>query len=116
MGRPRDRVEPGTEFGRWTVTGPAEARRGVLYYPCRCACGTEQLVAYSHLKYDGSTKCKRCALRLRHAGNPERDGTIRRRRAAGDSLRTIARLVGMTAEGVRLALQRIDVASPKESG
>lgn len=44
-------------FGRWTVIAPAESRNGIVYWLCRCDCGTEKEVHAGNLKYGKSKSC-----------------------------------------------------------
>lgn len=44
-------------FGMWTVIAPAESRNGVMYWLCRCDCGTVKAVSADNLKRGYSTCC-----------------------------------------------------------
>lgn len=55
------RIQPGTCFGRWTVTGlpsnPAPGPGRHVYWPCRCDCGTVREVRSSLLIRGESLSC-----------------------------------------------------------
>lgn len=56
----------GERFGRWTVVG--EVQRNSLsnkFYPCKCDCGTERVVAYSSLSAGDSQSCGCLSVELR---------------------------------------------------
>lgn len=36
-------------FGQLVVVGPYQRQKGAVYWPCRCACGTEKLIAAADL-------------------------------------------------------------------
>jgi hypothetical protein len=44
-------------FGRWTVLGPREVRRGIPIWRCHCACGKEKWVVSQTLKNGSSRSC-----------------------------------------------------------
>lgn len=44
-------------FGMWTVIAPAEIKNGVMYWLCRCDCGTVKAVSANNLKRGYSTCC-----------------------------------------------------------
>ena len=46
-----------TGESRWSVVGPSMRRDGRLFWPCRCACGTERLVYASSLRSGASKSC-----------------------------------------------------------
>jgi hypothetical protein len=52
-----DYVEVKT-FGKWTVLGISESKRG--YYTCKCSCGTVKEVCASTLNLGKSNSCGRC--------------------------------------------------------
>jgi len=57
---PREPIEIGTTFGRWTVIGepvPREKIKIDYYSPVRCECGSESLVPESGLKSGTSNSC-----------------------------------------------------------
>ena len=47
----------GEVFGRWTVLGPREIRRGIPIWWCKCSCGTEKWVVPQTLRNGGSRSC-----------------------------------------------------------
>ncbi len=52
------------KFGKWFVERrdfDPNRRRGVVYWICRCECGTVSSVASQALRCDDSTQCARCA-------------------------------------------------------
>ena len=59
------RIKPedvlGKRFGSWTVLGRREGGK----YLCRCDCGNESIIKGHRLVSGYSTRCKRCARRLR---------------------------------------------------
>src|SRR5882762_8787913 len=52
----------GQMFGRWTVLGPREIRRGIPIWRCRCSCGSEKWVVSQTLRNGSSRSCG-CLLR-----------------------------------------------------
>ena len=47
----------GAVYGRLTIVGAPENRANVLYYPCRCSCGTEITVRGESLRSGNTTSC-----------------------------------------------------------
>ena len=64
----------GQRFGRWTAISRAEDRHGMIYYLCRCDCGTEREVLKKDLLSGKATACG--CNRLEHQ---ERPGLVGRR-------------------------------------
>ena len=55
-------MDPGTRYGRWTVSGPAEpviakAAKPVARVACRCDCGAERTVRAVSLRAGASRSC-----------------------------------------------------------
>lgn len=57
-------LDPGEEFGNWTVVGTAQPplKRGMAY-DCVCICGNKAVVLGTYLRSGQSTQCHRCASR-----------------------------------------------------
>lgn len=70
---PTPAAEIGDTFGKWEVVGPVERRDGLLFLPCRCACGETRLVRASRLVGQISQSCGRC----RHGGANAAQGAHR---------------------------------------
>lgn len=48
----------GKRYGKWRVIGDADCRpKGIIYWPCRCACGTEREVWGPDLRSGRSQNC-----------------------------------------------------------
>ncbi len=47
----------GQTFGRWTVLGPREIRRGIPIWRCRCSCGVEKWVGAQAMNNGASRSC-----------------------------------------------------------
>jgi hypothetical protein len=67
MARPID-IPIGHRFGKWTVVGLAEPRRGDggRKWTCVCACGTRKDIIGRSLRSERSTQCRRCAKKSNH--------------------------------------------------
>lgn len=55
----------GQKFGLWTILERRESKGGHRRYWCRCDCGIEKEVSGIHLVRGKSTKCIKCAGRLK---------------------------------------------------
>lgn len=69
----RRNIANGTVFGKWTVIGIVECKKGPSKSKCRCVCGTVQDVKNNNLLTGTSTQCikcrvKSCGLRKRTHG------------------------------------------------
>jgi hypothetical protein len=47
----------GEDFGRWTVLGPRQTRRGIPIWWCKCSCGTEKWVVQQTLRNGSGRSC-----------------------------------------------------------
>ncbi len=65
-------VEPGSQFGQWTVLRHSgeESGRGKFYWVCRCSCGNELRVFKYDLLGGKSTKCRECFSTHGMTGRP----------------------------------------------
>lgn len=56
----REYVEVGTKYGKWTVLEDLGYINGHRMVRCRCECGNEKDVFYSHLKRGNTQSCGKC--------------------------------------------------------
>ena len=59
----KNRIEPGTVFGRLTVlemTDKRHPKNGAMIYKCQCDCGEIVLVSSTELRANRKSSCKKC--------------------------------------------------------
>jgi len=54
-------LDPGSQFGLWTVLELAGTGRQGLLFKCKCACDAEHVVSGATLRNGTSTRCRSCA-------------------------------------------------------
>lgn len=57
VGNYKHPVNIGNRFGRWTVVAPDVRKKGYVYHPCRCDCGTERDILHDSLTSGKSVSC-----------------------------------------------------------
>lgn len=67
----------GKTFGSWTVIERAANRRGVIYWKCRCTCGSEHEVRGQTLRNETSTGCQKCIWKNKLHPRAHTDGSRR---------------------------------------
>ena len=50
-------IRIGTQIGYWTVIAEGIKQKGIMFYPCRCRCGTEKWVKASALRAGETLSC-----------------------------------------------------------
>jgi hypothetical protein len=60
-------LNPGQQFGLWTVLGPAPKLNTFTTYLCQCACGQKRAIRAVQLCHGKSTRCHKCSHR-KHGG------------------------------------------------
>ncbi len=56
----KEYIENGTRFGKWTILEDLGYLNGSRKFRCKCECGSEKIVCYSHLKSGKSKSCGKC--------------------------------------------------------
>jgi len=47
----------GAKFNRWTIVGNPVSKDWVIFYPCKCECGTEKLIRSQQVREGRSLSC-----------------------------------------------------------
>jgi hypothetical protein len=53
-------IEPGTQFGNWTVVEKTSPPNGARFYRCRCQCGAERLIEGNEILRKPRNSCRAC--------------------------------------------------------
>ena len=71
-------VPAGSRFGQWTALSEVEKRGRTRHVLCRCACGTERVVALGGLRNGQSQSCGKCSRKgaLKIADGVKFDGHL----------------------------------------